>query len=77
MTHRSSWSGRVSPGWPRPSRCSVAGIGIAVIEERDDTSIGRGISIWPNALAALDRIGLGDEVREAGGRSHRRRVALA
>jgi 2-polyprenyl-6-methoxyphenol hydroxylase-like FAD-dependent oxidoreductase len=41
---------------------------VAVIEERTDTSSGAGISIWPNALAALDEIGLGDAVREAGGR---------
>ena len=41
---------------------------VAVIEERTDTSSGAGISIWPNALAALDEIGLGDAVRAAGGR---------
>src|SRR3954465_4304248 len=41
---------------------------VAVIEERADTSSGAGISIWPNALAALDDIGLGDAVRAAGGR---------
>jgi 2-polyprenyl-6-methoxyphenol hydroxylase-like FAD-dependent oxidoreductase len=41
---------------------------VTVIEERADTSSGAGISIWPNALAALDEIGLGDAVREAGGR---------
>lgn len=41
---------------------------VRVIEERTDTTPGAGISIWPNALAALDEIGLGDEVRAAGGR---------
>jgi 2-polyprenyl-6-methoxyphenol hydroxylase-like FAD-dependent oxidoreductase len=41
---------------------------VSVIEERTDTSSGAGISIWPNALAALDEIGLGDAVRAAGGR---------
>ena len=41
---------------------------VSIIEERTDTSSGAGISIWPNALAALDEIGLGDAVREAGGR---------
>lgn len=41
---------------------------VTVIEERTDTSSGAGISIWPNALAALDRLGLGDAVRQAGGR---------
>src|SRR5690242_7021063 len=44
------------------------GYDVAVVEERTDTSSGAGISIWPNALAALDEIGLGDAVREAGGR---------
>jgi 2-polyprenyl-6-methoxyphenol hydroxylase-like FAD-dependent oxidoreductase len=53
---------------------------VTVIEERTDASSGAGISIWPNALAALDEIGLGDPVREAGGRvtagALRRRNAL-
>lgn len=38
-----------------------------VLEERDDPGeAGAGISLWPNALAALDDIGLGDAVRDAG-----------
>ncbi|RDH80035.1 FAD-dependent oxidoreductase [Mycolicibacterium moriokaense] len=41
---------------------------VSVLESRSDTTSGAGISIWPNALAALDHIGLGDAVREAGGR---------
>ncbi|AGB24469.1 2-polyprenyl-6-methoxyphenol hydroxylase-like oxidoreductase [Mycobacterium sp. JS623] len=41
---------------------------VAVIEERTDTSSGAGISFWPNALAALDEIGIGEAVRAAGGR---------
>ncbi|CAN5153215.1 FAD-dependent oxidoreductase [soil metagenome] len=41
---------------------------VSVLEERDDTSSGAGISMWPNALAALDELGLGDRVRSAGGR---------
>jgi 2-polyprenyl-6-methoxyphenol hydroxylase-like FAD-dependent oxidoreductase len=44
------------------------GHSVTVIEERTDTSSGAGISIWPNALAALDQLGLGDPVRAAGGR---------
>lgn len=44
------------------------GFGVTVLEERTDASSGAGISIWPNALAALDEIGLGDAVRGAGGR---------
>lgn len=45
-----------------------AGHHVTVFEERTDTSSGAGISIWPNALAALDELGLGDAVRMAGGR---------
>ena len=41
---------------------------VTIVEERSDTSSGAGISIWPNALAALDELGVGDAVREAGGR---------
>jgi 2-polyprenyl-6-methoxyphenol hydroxylase-like FAD-dependent oxidoreductase len=41
---------------------------VTVIEERTDTTSGAGISIWPNALAALDELGLGEAVRRAGGR---------
>ena len=41
---------------------------VTVLEARSETASGAGISIWPNALAALDHIGLGDAVREAGGR---------
>lgn len=41
---------------------------VTVLEERTDTSSGAGISIWPNALAALDQLGLGDAVRASGGR---------
>ena len=44
------------------------GHSVTVIEERTDTTSGAGISIWPNALAALDQLGLGDQVRAAGGR---------
>jgi 2-polyprenyl-6-methoxyphenol hydroxylase-like FAD-dependent oxidoreductase len=41
---------------------------VTIIEERTDSSSGAGISIWPNALAALDEMGLGDAVRASGGR---------
>lgn len=67
-----------------PAHITVVGAGIAglatavalrrsghevtVIEQRTDVGSGAGISIWPNALAALDEIGLGDDVRQAGGR---------
>ncbi|MBX7431432.1 FAD-dependent monooxygenase [Mycobacterium sp. Y57] len=45
-----------------------AGHDVTVLEQRTDLSSGAGITIWPNALAALDQIGLGDPVRAAGGR---------
>lgn len=41
---------------------------VTVVEEKADTSAGAGISIWPNALAALDAFDLGDAVRASGGR---------
>ena len=41
---------------------------VTVVEKRTDTSPGAGISIWPNALAALDEIGLGEAVRDASAR---------
>lgn len=44
------------------------GYDVTVLEKRADTSAGAGISIWPNALAALDQFDLGDSVRAAGGR---------
>jgi 2-polyprenyl-6-methoxyphenol hydroxylase-like FAD-dependent oxidoreductase len=44
------------------------GFEVSVAEARTDTTTGAGISIWPNALAALDEIGLGDQVRASGGR---------
>ena len=81
---RQSGSGAVPYRLTMTYRIIVAGAGIAglsaavalhrlghtvsVLEERADTSSGAGISIWPNALAALDLIGLGDDVRHAGGR---------
>lgn len=45
-----------------------AGYDVSVIERRTDATSGSGISIWPNALAALDEIGVGDDVRQSGGR---------
>ncbi|MGB0876886.1 MAG: FAD-dependent oxidoreductase [Mycobacterium sp.] len=44
-----------------------AGHEVTVIEQRTGIASGAGISIWPNALAALDEIGLGDAIRRAGG----------
>ncbi|VEG56744.1 FAD-binding monooxygenase [Mycolicibacterium aurum] len=45
-----------------------SGHDVSVVEQRSAPASGAGISIWPNALAALDEIGLGDSVRQAGGR---------
>lgn len=50
---------------------ALQGHPVRVFEARREdlaTAPGAGISIWPNALAALDEIGLGDAVRAAGGR---------
>lgn len=44
-----------------------AGHEVTVIEQRTEVTSGAGITIWPNALAALDEIELGDAVRRAGG----------
>lgn len=38
---------------------------VLVLERRLDPASGAGISLWPNGLAALDAIGLGDRVRGA------------
>lgn len=46
-----------------------AGLAVSVLERDAESTAasGSGISIWPNALAALDTLGLGDAVRAAGG----------
>jgi 2-polyprenyl-6-methoxyphenol hydroxylase-like FAD-dependent oxidoreductase len=44
------------------------GHAVGVVEARTVTASGAGITIWPNALAALDCLGVGDAVRRAGGR---------
>jgi len=49
---------------------SLARIGrnVVVLERGDNLlELGAGISLWPNALAALDAIGVGDLIRRAGG----------
>lgn len=43
------------------------GLDVVVLEEADEVrSAGAGISLWPNALAALDVVGVGDLVRGVG-----------
>lgn len=39
---------------------------VTLVDERADPSPGSAITLWPNALAALDEIGLGAAVRNAG-----------
>jgi 2-polyprenyl-6-methoxyphenol hydroxylase-like FAD-dependent oxidoreductase len=41
--------------------------GVVLERGKDLPELGAGISLWPNALAALDTIDLGDQVRRAGG----------
>ncbi|WP_068275481.1 FAD-dependent monooxygenase [Aldersonia kunmingensis] len=44
-----------------------SGYPVTVFEERPEFApTGAGITIWPNALAALDSLGLGDRIRAAG-----------
>lgn len=46
-----------------------AGVPVRIFEERTELAeTGAGITLWPNALAALDLLGLGDKVRAAGTR---------
>lgn len=41
---------------------------VTVLERRLDTASGTAITLWPNALAALDTLSLGDDVRAASAR---------
>jgi 2-polyprenyl-6-methoxyphenol hydroxylase-like FAD-dependent oxidoreductase len=43
------------------------GWGVTVLERRDPPrAVGAGIALWPNALRALDALGLGEQARAAG-----------
>lgn len=68
MTHRIVVIGAGIAGLATAAGLQRSGHEVTIVEERIDTSSGTGISIWPNALAALDRLGLGDAVRDSGGR---------
>lgn len=68
MTHRILVIGAGIAGLAAAVGLQRRGHDVTIVEERSDTSSGAGISIWPNALAALDELGLGDAVRGAGGR---------
>lgn len=68
MTHRIVVIGAGIAGLAAAVGLQRRGHAVTILEERADTSSGAGISIWPNALAALDHLALGDAVRESGGR---------
>lgn len=68
MSHRIGVVGAGIAGLATAIGLQRGGHRVSVIEQRTDTSSGAGISIWPNALAALDQLGVGDAVRAAGGR---------
>lgn len=68
MTHRIVVIGAGIAGLATAVGLQRRGHDVTIVEERTDTSSGAGISIWPNALAALDHLGLGDAVRASGGR---------
>ncbi len=68
MTHRILVVGAGLAGLATAIGLQRDGHHVTVVEQRADTSSGTGITIWPNALAALDELGLEDAVRAAGGR---------
>jgi 2-polyprenyl-6-methoxyphenol hydroxylase-like FAD-dependent oxidoreductase len=68
VTHRIVVIGAGIAGLATAVGLQRRGHDVTILEERVDTSSGAGISIWPNALAALDLLGLGDAVRASGGR---------
>jgi 2-polyprenyl-6-methoxyphenol hydroxylase-like FAD-dependent oxidoreductase len=68
VTHRILVIGAGISGLAAALGLQRLGHDVTIVEERADTSSGAGISIWPNALAALDELGVGDAVRGAGGR---------
>ncbi|MBN7303722.1 FAD-dependent monooxygenase [Mycobacteroides abscessus subsp. bolletii] len=45
-----------------------SGRDVVVVDDRDGTSAGYAITLWPNALAACDALGIGADVRAASAR---------
>lgn len=68
MSHRIVVVGAGIAGLATAVGLQRSGHDVTILEERTDFTSGAGISIWPNALAALDRLGVGDAVRASGGR---------
>ena len=44
----------------------LAGYRPRLIERNPETAVGAALALWPNAILALDRLGCGDTVRDAG-----------
>ena len=56
----------------------LAGLDVRVLERAPELAeVGAGLSLWPNALRALDVLGLGDRVRASGALQATRRAASA
>lgn len=45
-----------------------SGRDVMVLDDRDSASTGYAITLWPNALAACDALGVGDDVRDVSAR---------
>ncbi|MGH3724071.1 MAG: FAD-dependent oxidoreductase [Mycobacterium sp.] len=45
-----------------------SGRDVIVVDDRDGTSAGYALTLWPNALAACDALGIGADVRDASAR---------
>jgi 2-polyprenyl-6-methoxyphenol hydroxylase-like FAD-dependent oxidoreductase len=56
-----------SAGWPWPLGLVRLGVPVHVLERAPEIrEVGAGIGVMPNAVRVLDRLGVGDAVRDAG-----------